>query len=114
MEFIVSFPETIVASYFIIVPAYPTPQPVFSEVKNIVAPAYSSKELKESLEDSNCISVFLRLHPLLNQEVIAGGAVLDNGTTLAIKLDTSYLDIYSKYSSGHKYDLKKSKTDILW
>lgn len=67
------------------------------------------EELKKYLSNTNCISVFLRLHPLLNKVVVAGGAVFENGTTLAIKLDNSYPDLYSKYSSGHKYDLKKSK-----
>lgn len=67
------------------------------------------EELNKHLSTTNCVSVFLRLHPLLNKVVVAGGAVFENGTTLAIKLDNSYLDIYSKYSSGHKYDLKKSK-----
>lgn len=67
------------------------------------------EELNEHLSTTNCISVFLRLHPLLNKVVVANGVVFENGTTLAIKLDNSYPDIYSKYSSGHKYDLKKSK-----
>lgn len=67
------------------------------------------KKLSEYLSSTNCISVFLRLHPLLNEAILAGGAVFENGTTLAIKLNNSYSDIYSKYSSGHKYDLKKSK-----
>lgn len=67
------------------------------------------KELNRHLSTTNCISVFLRLHPLLNKVIATNGAVLENGTTLAIKLDNSYPDIYSKYSSGHKYDLKKSK-----
>lgn len=67
------------------------------------------EELKKYLSTTNCISVFLRLHPLLNKVVGAGGAVFENGTTLAIKLNNSYPEIYSKYSSGHKYDLKKSK-----
>lgn len=67
------------------------------------------EELKKYLSTTNCISVFLRLHPLLNKVVVAGGAIFENGTTLAIQLDNSYPDIYSKYSSGHKYDLKKSK-----
>lgn len=96
-------------SYFDLITPYGYGGVAFSKTSNKDFREKIFEELKESLEDSNCISVFLRLHPLLNQEVIAGGAVLDNGTTLAIKFDTSYLDIYSKYSSGHKYDLKKSK-----
>ena len=96
-------------SYFDLITPYGYGGVAFSKTSNKDFREKIFEELKESLEDSNCISVFLRLHPLLNQEVVAGGAVLDNGTTLAIKLDTSYPDIYSKYSSGHKYDLKKSK-----
>lgn len=67
------------------------------------------EELNGHLSTTNCISVFLRLHPLLNKGGVWGGAIFENGTTLAIKLDKPYPEIYSKYSSGHKYDLKKTK-----
>lgn len=96
-------------SYFDLITPYGYGGVAFSKTSDTDFREKIFEELKESFKDSNCISIFLRLHPLLNQEVVAGGAVLDNGTTLAIKLDTSYPDIYSKYSSGHKYDLKKSK-----
>ena len=65
--------------------------------------------LKDYLRNTNCISVFLRLHPLLNNNVKESGFVFGNGVTLATNLNSSYSDLYSKYSSGHKYDLKKSK-----
>ena len=96
-------------SYFDLITPYGYGGVAFSKTSDTDFREKIFEELKESFKDSNCISIFLRLHPLLNQEVVAGGAVHDNGTTLAIKLDTSYPDIYSKYSSGHKYDLKKSK-----
>ncbi|MDM1780926.1 GNAT family N-acetyltransferase [Acinetobacter indicus] len=67
------------------------------------------KLLKDCLSDTNCISVFLRLHPLLNNNVKESEFVFSNGITLATNLNSSYSDLYSKYSSGHKYDLKKSK-----
>ena len=65
--------------------------------------------LRDCLSNTNCISVFLRLHPLLNNNVKEGEFVFGNGVTLATKLNSSYPDLYNKYSSGHKYDLKKSK-----
>nr|WP_257227809.1 GNAT family N-acetyltransferase [Acinetobacter sp. YH12075] len=51
----------------------------------------------------------MRLHPLLNNKVKESEFVFGNGVTLATKLSSSYPDLYNKYSSGHKYDLKKSK-----
>lgn len=65
--------------------------------------------LRDCLSNTNCISVFLRLHPLLNNNVKESEFVFGNGVTLATKLNSSYPDLYNKYSSGHKYDLKKSK-----
>ena len=65
--------------------------------------------LRDCLSNTNCISVFLRLHPLLNSNVKESEFVFGNGVTLATKLNSSYPDLYNKYSSGHKYDLKKSK-----
>lgn len=65
--------------------------------------------LRDCLSNTNCISVFLRLHPLLNNHIKESEFVFGNGVTLATKLNSSYPDLYNKYSSGHKYDLKKSK-----
>lgn len=65
--------------------------------------------LIDCLSNTNCISVFLRLHPLLNNNVKERNFVFSNGVTLATNLNSSYFDLYSKYSSGHKYDLKKTK-----
>lgn len=65
--------------------------------------------LKNFLVDTNCISVFLRLHPLLNLNAEKSELAFNNGITLAIKLNLPYPDLYSNYSSGHKYDLKKAK-----
>ena len=67
------------------------------------------ESLRDCLSKTNCISVFLRLHPLLNNNVKESQFVFGNGVTLATKLNSSYPDLYNKYSSGHKYDLKKSK-----
>ncbi|MBB6364079.1 GNAT family N-acetyltransferase [Acinetobacter lwoffii] len=65
--------------------------------------------LRDCLSNTDCISVFLRLHPLLNNNVKEGEFVFGNGVTLATSFNSSYSDLYNKYSSGHKYDLKKSK-----
>lgn len=65
--------------------------------------------LKSYLKTTNCISVFLRLHPILNFNTINKMDLQDNGTTLVINLNQPYHSIYSSYASGHKYDLKKSK-----
>jgi lipid II:glycine glycyltransferase (peptidoglycan interpeptide bridge formation enzyme) len=65
--------------------------------------------LKSYLQDTNCISVFLRLHPILNFNTISENDTTHNGVTLVVNLDQSYENIYLSYASGHKYDLKKSK-----
>lgn len=65
--------------------------------------------LKSYLKDTNCISVFLRLHPILNFNTISDTDTTANGVTLVVELNQSYENIYSNYASGHKYDLKKSK-----
>lgn len=96
-------------SYFDLITPYGYGGVAFSKTTDANFKENVFERLKESLSNSKCISIFLRLHPLLNQNVIVNGAVFDNGTTLAINLDSSYPDIYSRYSSGHKYDLKKSK-----
>lgn len=64
--------------------------------------------LKDYLIETNCISVFLRLHPLLNSELNKSPFYFDNGVTLSVDLKRDYFDIQKEYSSGHKYDLKKS------
>lgn len=64
--------------------------------------------LREYLSTTKCVSVFLRLHPLLNQGLNNSPFYFDNGVTLFVNLEREYYEIQKKYSSGHKYDLKKS------
>lgn len=96
-------------AYFDLITPYGYGGVAFKKATDIDFKEKVFEELNQHLSTTNCISVFLRLHPLLNEVVVVGGAVFENGTTLAIKLNNSYPEIYSKYSSGHKYDLKKSK-----
>ncbi|WP_180025388.1 GNAT family N-acetyltransferase [Acinetobacter sp. YH16049] len=96
-------------AYFDLITPYGYGGVAFKKATDIDFKEKVFEELNQHLSTTNCISVFLRLHPLLNKVVVADGAVFENGTTLAIKLNNSYPEIYSKYSSGHKYDLKKSK-----
>lgn len=64
--------------------------------------------LKNYLIKTNCVSVFLRLHPLLNHGLDKSPFYFDNGLTLSVDLNREYSEIQQEYSSGHKYDLKKS------
>lgn len=64
--------------------------------------------LYQYLEKTNCISLFLRLHPLLNSGLDKGSYIFENGVTLAVNLDSTFDEIKKNYSSGHRYDLKKS------
>ena len=73
------------------------------EFKNNVLPV-----LYQYLEKTNCVSLFLRLHPLLNSGLDESAYIFENGTTLAVNLDSSFDEIKKNYSSGHRYDLKKS------
>lgn len=65
------------------------------------------EELYEYLKKKGCISLFLRLHPILNKDIVSKDIFL-NGSTLVIILNDDYYTLYNKYSSGHKYDIKKS------
>lgn len=67
----------------------------------------------EYLSDDKCISMFLRLHPLLNGD-IDSSCIFQNGVTLAVKLDRDYETIKKSYASGHRYDIKKAlKTESI-
>ena len=60
------------------------------------------------LETTNCISLFLRLHPILNSNLHDDVYIHQNGATLAVNLKNSFESISKSYSSGHRYDIKKS------
>ena len=70
--------------------------------KNILSTIYGY------LEKTNCISLFLRLHPILNSDLHDDIYIHKNGATLAVSLENSFESISKKYSSGHRYDIKKS------
>lgn len=60
------------------------------------------------LEKTNCISLFLRLHPILNSDLHDDVYIHKNGMTLAVNLENSFESISKNYSSGHRYDIRKS------
>ena len=64
-------------------------------------------EVLNYLSNNKCVSLFLRLHPLLNKS-INSSHISKNGVTLAVELDNKYEDIKKSYASGHRYDIKKA------
>ncbi len=70
-------------------------------------------EVLNYLSNNKCVSLFLRLHPLLNRS-INSSHISKNGVTLAVNLDNKYEDIKKSYASGHRYDIKKAlKTENI-
>lgn len=65
-------------------------------------------KISSYLETTNCISLFLRLHPILNSDLHDDVCIHKNGTTLAVNLENSFESISKSYSSGHRYDIRKS------
>lgn len=65
-------------------------------------------KISSYLETTNCISLFLRLHPILNSDLHDDVYIHKNGTTLALNLENSFESISKSYSSGHRYDIRKS------
>lgn len=65
-------------------------------------------KISSYLETTNCISLFLRLHPILNSNLHDDVYIHKNGATLAVNLENSFESISKSYSSGHRYDIRKS------
>lgn len=65
--------------------------------------------LKQFLKEKQCVSMFLRLHPLLNKSLNQVEGYFSNGVTLSVDLSRDYKNIVNDYLSGHRYDLRKAE-----
>lgn len=65
-------------------------------------------EVHKFLSKSNCVSLFLRLHPILNSDLNDTRYSFKNGYTLNVELNRNYEDIFKSYKSGHRYDIRKA------
>lgn len=65
-------------------------------------------EVHKFLSKSNCVSLFLRLHPILNSDLNDTKYSFKNGYTLNVELNRNYEDIFKIYKSGHRYDIRKA------
>lgn len=70
-------------------------------------------QLKNYILDKNYVSLFLRLHPLINKDLNNNPRVFNNGSTVVVDLNVIYEDLFQRYASGHKSDLRKSNKNEM-
>ncbi|OLS22250.1 MAG: hypothetical protein HeimC2_30320 [Candidatus Heimdallarchaeota archaeon LC_2] len=66
-------------------------------------------ELKEYFQSQKIISVFSRLHPLLNQVYILDGLgnIVEEGKTVSVNLKLPFEEQWKQFRKGMKYDVNK-------
>ena len=64
--------------------------------------------LMDYLQQTDYVSIFLRLHPILNQDLKTSPALMPNGMTLNVPLALGHDTLFSRYRSGHRYDIRKN------
>lgn len=95
--------------YFDVITPYGYGAVALSKQADDVFLSQAFKELKLFLRQKQCVSVFLRLHPLLNANFSQVEGFLSNGITLSVNLSRDYKELSDHYLSGHRYDLKKAE-----
>jgi len=62
-----------------------------------------------TLRERGCVSLFLRLHPLLGATPRpVGGHLVQHGTTIAVDLSKSTEEMWSETTSGHRSEILRS------
>lgn len=69
------------------------------------------RQLEAMLRQMKVVSVFSRLHPLIDDTALLTGLgeVVDSGKTVSINLSEGQEEQYGHYRKGHKYTIKKLK-----
>jgi hypothetical protein len=90
---------------------YGYPGPLFRGELDDAFVLRASAALKARLREENVVSLFVRLHPLLNREVRplqAAGTIVAHGETVSIDLDRTAAEIWSDTQSGHRNEINRS------
>lgn len=90
---------------------YGYPGPLFQgkQDPDFSAGAYSA--MVAHLREKRIVSLFVRLHPLLNPELLgiaAVGSVVEHGETVSIDLTATAEDIWSATRSGHRNEINRA------
>lgn len=91
---------------------YGYPGPLVSTRGGVDAAVFASDVLEKvvpRLAELGCVSMFVRLHPLLGPVPDPRGATLvQHGETVCIDLSVSEAEHWSETMSGHRYEIKRA------
>lgn len=70
------------------------------------------ERVKVILKEMGCISLFIRLHPILNQNWVSSiGVVIAHGLTVSVDLKKTPEQHWKETMSGHRGDIQKAKRE---
>lgn len=102
-------------NYWDLISAYGYGGPIYDKELSIKEINVMLKSIVEFLKQKNCVSWFIRLHPILNANWTTNiGLIVVHGLTLSSDLTKTESDHWNETSKGHRYSIKKAlKNGIL-